>query len=72
MKGTKNMYLAGLSYSDKSSVLGVRSSGLLRCQKATSVKLNLSCSELQISDVRFQLLETHPCLFNWLTAGIAT
>jgi hypothetical protein len=34
--------------------------------------LNLSCSELQILDVRFQLLETHPCLFNWLTAGIAT
>lgn len=33
---------------------------------------NFPCTELQILDVCFQLLETHPYSFNWLTASIAT
>jgi hypothetical protein len=67
------MYLAGdeyyINYSDKTENELERSSGLLW---SISVKLNFSRNKLQILNVRIQLLETHPCSFNWLTASTAT
>ena len=77
MRGVQDTHTAcvhHINYSDKTEKelqhhwQGARSSAVSMKLKV----LNFLRSELHILNVCLQLLEAHPCSFNWLTASIAT